>query len=135
MVLAFFTIPAAKIVGEKGVVYTLDNHPLAVKRVKKKVKREGIENVKTILADAAKTGLPGKSIDVVFLFGFVYRTEGLENILPELYRVLKPGGLLSIEKSPWLSKKKLATAVERNRFIYLGHQGGVFLFTGRKSGE
>jgi len=43
----FFTIPAAKIVGEKGVIYALDNHPLAIKRVQEKLKKEGIENVKT----------------------------------------------------------------------------------------
>ena len=128
----FFTIPAAKIVSEKGVIYALDNHPLAIKRVKEKVKKEGIENVETILADAAKTGLPDKSIDITFLFGFVHHTEGLENILSELYRVLKPDGILSIEKTPWLSEKKLVEAIERSGFIHLGRQGRVFLFTKRK---
>jgi len=129
----FFTIPAAKIVGEKGVVYTLDNHLLAIERVQKKVKKEGIKNVEIILTDATKTGLPDKSIDVTFLFGFVHHIEGLKNILPELYRVLKPEGILSIQKTPWLSEKKLVAVVEKNGFIYLGHQGRVFLFTKRKS--
>ena len=131
----FFTIPASKIVGKKGVVYALDNHPLSIKRVQEKIKKEGIENVETILADATKTGLADKSIDFAFLFGFVHHTEGLENIFSELYRVLKPEGILSIEKTPWLSEGKLVTAVERNGFIYLGHQGRVFLLTKRKSGE
>ena len=128
----FFTIPAAKIVGEKGVVYALDNHPLAIKRVREKVMREGIENVKTILADVTKIRLPSKSIDVIFLFGFIHHTEGLENILSELYRVLKPDGLLSIEKTPWLSGERLIAAVEENRFIYLSRRGRVFLFTKRE---
>ncbi|MDI6850994.1 MAG: class I SAM-dependent methyltransferase [bacterium] len=128
----FFTIPAAKIVDEKGVIYALDNHPLSIKRVQEKLKKGGIENVKTILADVTKTGLPDESIDVTFLFGFVHHTGGLENILSELYRVLKPEGILSIEKTPWLSEKKLVTAVERNGFIYLGQQERVFLFTKRK---
>ncbi|MCK4972036.1 MAG: methyltransferase domain-containing protein, partial [Candidatus Heimdallarchaeota archaeon] len=34
--LGSFSIPAAKIVGEKGKVYALDIHPLAIKRTKKK---------------------------------------------------------------------------------------------------
>ena len=32
----FFTIPAAKIVGEEGFVYAVDVHPLAIRRVKAK---------------------------------------------------------------------------------------------------
>ncbi len=32
----FFTIPAAKIVGEEGSIYAVDTHPLAIKKVKKR---------------------------------------------------------------------------------------------------
>ena len=128
----FFTIPASKIVSGKGVVYALDNHPLAIKRVNEKVKKEGIENVQTILADATKTRLPDESIDVAFLFGFVHRIKGMDDILSELYRVLKPDATLSIEKTPWLSKEKLIASVERNGFIYLGHKGRVFSFSKKK---
>lgn len=131
----FFTIPAAKIIGEKGVVYALDNHPLAVKRVQGKVRKEGIKNVETILADAAETGLPDKSIDIAFLFGFVHHTAGMESIFSELHRVLRPEGTLSVEKTPWLSEEKLVPAVERNGFTYLGHQGRVFLFAKGRNGE
>ena len=112
----FFTIPAAKIIGGKGVVYALDNHPLAIKRVQGKVRKERIENVETILADAAETGLPDKSIDIAFLFGFVHHTAGMESIFSELHRVLRPEGTLSVEKTPWLSEEKLVTAVERTGF-------------------
>jgi len=131
----FFTIPAAKIAGKKGVVYALDNHPLAIKSVQKKVKKEEIGNIETILADATSTGLPDKNTDVTFLFGFVHHTEGLENIFSEIYRVLKPEGMLAIEKTPWLSEKKLVTVVERNGFIYSGNQKMVFLFTKKKREE
>jgi demethylmenaquinone methyltransferase/2-methoxy-6-polyprenyl-1,4-benzoquinol methylase len=63
----FFTIPAAKIVGEKGMVYAIDIHPLAIKRIQEKIRKEGITNVKAILADASQTGLPDQSF--AFLFG------------------------------------------------------------------
>ena len=98
----------------------------------KKVKKEGIGNVKTILADATKTRLPEKSIDVAFLFGFVHHTKSLENILSELYHILKPKGILSIEKTPWISEKNLVTAVEKNGFIYSENQGRILLFKKRK---
>jgi len=72
---SFFNHTSSKIVGEKGFVYTLDNYPFAVKRVQEKVRKEGIENIETIFADATKTELPDKSIDVAFLFGFVHRIK------------------------------------------------------------
>jgi ubiquinone/menaquinone biosynthesis C-methylase UbiE len=56
-----------------------------------------VTNVKTILADAARTGLPEGSFDVIFVFGFAHPVGSLENILNELYRLLKPGGTLSVE--------------------------------------
>jgi len=41
----FFTIPAAKIVGEEGFVYAVDVHPLAIERVKEQIEIEGIKNI------------------------------------------------------------------------------------------
>jgi ubiquinone/menaquinone biosynthesis C-methylase UbiE len=101
----FFTIPAARIVGEKGSVYALDINPLAVERVRQKIEEEGVTNVKTILADAAQTGLPDQSFDLIFLFGFVHSVGGLENILTELHRLLKPAGILSVEGRLWPSRE------------------------------
>jgi ubiquinone/menaquinone biosynthesis C-methylase UbiE len=101
----FFTIPAARIVGETGSVHALDINPLAVGRVEQKIEQEGVTNVETVLADAAQTGLPDQSYDLIFLFGFVRPIGGLENILTELYRLLKPEGILSVEGQLWPSNE------------------------------
>jgi 2-polyprenyl-3-methyl-5-hydroxy-6-metoxy-1,4-benzoquinol methylase/Co/Zn/Cd efflux system component len=93
----FFTIPAAKIVGESGNIYALDVNPLAVERVQQKIEKEGVTNVKTILADAAQTGLPDQSFDLAFVFGFARPIGNLDDIWTELYRLLRPKGILSIE--------------------------------------
>jgi ubiquinone/menaquinone biosynthesis C-methylase UbiE len=93
----FFTIPAARIVGEKGNAYALDINPLAVKRVQQKVEQAGVTNVQTIRADAARTGLPDQSFDLIFLFGLAHPIGNTEDILTELHRLLKPAGILSIE--------------------------------------
>jgi len=63
------------------------------------VEREGIKNVNPILANASDTGLPDQSIDLVFYFGLRYIAGGLENLVSEMYRILKPEGLLSFEKA------------------------------------
>ena len=115
----FFTIPAAKIVGEKGSVDALDISPLAVERVQQKIEKEGVTNVKTILADAAQTGLPDQSFDLIFLFGFAHSVGDMENILTELHRLLKPAGILSTEGRLWLSSEL---------FHPLKRQGRIFQF-------
>jgi len=124
----FFTILAAKIVGKEGFVYAVDVHPLAIEKVKEKIKKEGIKNVKPILTNASNTGLPDLSIDLAFLFGLRYIAGGLEDVISEIHRVLKPGGVLSFEKTRG-SAKKLIEEVERGGFTYSERQARIFLFT------
>ena len=93
----FFTIPASRLVGEKGGVCALDISPLAVERVRQKIEKEGATNVETILADAAQTGLPAQSFDLIFVFGIAHPVGNMEDILIELHRLLKPAGVLSVE--------------------------------------
>ena len=124
----FFTIHAAKIVGEEGFVYAVDVHPLAIERVKEKIEREGIKNITPILANASDTGLPDRSIDLAFLFGLQYIAGGLGNVIAEIQRTLKDGGVLSFEKTRG-SAKKLIVDVERGGFIYSWRQARIFIFT------
>jgi ubiquinone/menaquinone biosynthesis C-methylase UbiE len=93
----FFTVPAATIVGEGGTLYALDVNPLAVEKVQRKVAEAGVTNVKTVLADAARSGLPDESFDLVFLFGLARPVGGPEAIWVEMHRLLEPGGILTVE--------------------------------------
>ena len=130
----FFTIPAAKIVGNEGFIYAVDVHPLAIKRVQKKVERGGIKNVSPVLANASNTGLPDRSIDLAFLFGLRYIAGGLENVIVEMRRILRPGAVLSFEKTRG-SQERLIEEVERGGFTYLERQARIFLFTKGKDSE
>ena len=94
--IGFNTIPAAEIVGEEGTVYALDIHPLAVKAVEKKIRKKGLKNVKTILS-GLDTGLPDESVDVVLLYNVLPMVKNRPALIKELYRVLKPGGVLSVK--------------------------------------
>ena len=91
----YFTVAAAKTVGESGKVYALDIHPLAIQAVKKKVTKENLSNVTTILSDR-DTGLSDESIDVVLLYRTFYLVRDKQGLLDELHRVLKLGGILSV---------------------------------------
>lgn len=94
--IGFNVIPAAEIVGEEGLVYALDIHPLAIKSVEKKIKKRGLKNVKTILS-GLDTGLPDESVDIVLLYNVLPMVKDRPALIKELYRVLKPGGVLSVK--------------------------------------
>ena len=86
----FFTIPAGKIVGEEGLVYALDLHPLALERVSEKAQKFGLKNIQPILARADQTSLPDQSIDLAFLFGMVHKLDDyFYEVMKELSRILK----------------------------------------------
>jgi ubiquinone/menaquinone biosynthesis C-methylase UbiE len=128
----FFTIPAAKIVGAEGHVYAVDVHPRAVARVKKKVEKMALTNVTPLCSNASNTGLPGGSVDLAFLFGLRYIASGLESVISELHRVVKPGGILSFEKTRG-PEGRLIKEVEQGGFAYTGKCGRIFLF--KRKGE
>jgi len=128
----FFTIPAAEIVGDKGHVYALDIHPRAVERVKKKIEKKALKNVTALCANASDTGLPGGSVDLAFVFGLRHVSGGLENMLSELHRVLKPAGILSFEKTRG-SEAALIEEVKRKGFTYTQKRARILIFT--KKGE
>jgi ubiquinone/menaquinone biosynthesis C-methylase UbiE len=122
-----FTIPAAGIIGKDGFIYAVDIHPLAIKRVKEKIAESGIENIKPVLTNASNTGLLDQEIDLVFMFGMPHVAGGLTNVLFEIHRVLKPGGILSFEK-PRKSANKLIVNIENNGFVFTEKKGRILLF-------
>ena len=122
-----FTIPAAEIIGKDGYVYALDIHPLAINRIENKITESGMENIKPVLADASNTGLPDQEIDLVFMFGMPHVAGGLINVLSEIHRILKPGGILSFEKFR-RSENKLITDIEKNGFVFAEKNRGILLF-------
>jgi len=80
-----------------------------------------------ILANASNTELPDQSIDLAFIFGLRYIAGGLENLMSEMYRILKHKGVLSFEKTRG-PEKKLISEIERGGFIYSKKEARIFLF-------
>jgi len=93
----FFTLPAARIVGESGSVFAIDLNRHAVEHVQRKIAQARATNVRIAQADASSTDFPDDSFDLAFLFGLRGAVGGIPSILDEMYRVLRPDGLLAIE--------------------------------------
>jgi ubiquinone/menaquinone biosynthesis C-methylase UbiE len=89
-------VPAVEdLVGPAGYIYALDAQPLAVQTVQDLSRKKKLANITTILSDRA-TGLPGNSIDIILLYDILHGLETPGLIMEELYRVLKPQGILSV---------------------------------------
>ncbi len=109
-----FSIPIAKIVGEKGRVYALDIHPLALKRTKKKAQKKGLTNIEFIHSDC-DTGLNDESVDVVLFYDMLESLLTPQKQLEELYRILKPEGILCV-KDIHSDNKMLSTITGNDLF-------------------
>ncbi len=95
----FFTLGAARVVGEHGRVYAYDVNPHATDYVKSKLVKQSIRNVQVETRNAAETGLPGSCIDFVFVTGVPHVAGGKQTLLEEIVRVLNPGGILAYKPS------------------------------------
>ena len=93
----FFTLPAARIVGESGSVFAIDLNRYAVEHVQRKIAQARATNVQVALVHASSTDCPDGSFDLAFLFGLHGAVGGISAILKEMYRVLRPDGLLATE--------------------------------------
>ncbi|MGV9171948.1 MAG: class I SAM-dependent methyltransferase [Promethearchaeia archaeon] len=90
-----YTIEAAQLVGSKGKVYAADIHPLAVKKVRKRAKKEDLKNIETILTDL-HTSLGENSVDVVICFDVMHNIRHTTELIKEFHRVMKGSAILAL---------------------------------------
>jgi len=116
-----YTIPAAQLVGESGKVYALDILPLAVQQVQKVAAKRRLTNIATILSDCA-TALPDERIDTVLLYDILHKLSEPDKVLAELHRVLKPGGILSVNDHH-LKEEEIITRITGKGLFRLSRKG------------
>lgn len=89
-----YTIPAAKIVGESGLVYALDVSSTALDKMEKRADREGLKNIVRIDAlGGVDVRLEDESIDHALLIDVLQEIDDREALFNEIYRILKPSGV------------------------------------------
>ena len=93
----YFTIPAAQLIGDQGCLLAMDVLPASVEMVAEKVQAANLENVRVVQGDALDTKLEAQSLDAVLLFGVIPAPMlPLDQLLPEMHRILKPEGALAV---------------------------------------
>jgi len=90
-----YTIPAAKVVGDKGKVYAFDKDRHALRELEEAAKQFGLNNIKPINKDT-KIPLGNNSIDIVLCYDVIHYSKRRRVIYNEVRRLLKNSGFFSL---------------------------------------
>lgn len=91
----WFTIRLARRVGPNGRVYAQDIQPEMIGAIKRRVEREELRNVETVLGTPRDPQLPAP-VDVVLIVDSYYEMDDPQALLKNLRGSLKPGGRIGI---------------------------------------
>ena len=92
----WFTVLASKRVGPTGVVIAEDINPLAIEYIGKRVVKDGLTNVKTVLGRPDDPGLPPSSVDAVLLLKVYHEIAHPLVMMTKLKGSLHPGAKVGI---------------------------------------
>ncbi|MBN2138727.1 MAG: class I SAM-dependent methyltransferase [Sedimentisphaerales bacterium] len=92
-----YTTRFARLAGDKGKVYAVDIHKLAIDVVTRKKEKGHLENIEPILANGYDCSLPDHTADIVCALDMFFAIKNPGRFLEELRRITKPDGLLIID--------------------------------------
>lgn len=92
----FFTLPAAEIVGEHGVVLAADVQGEMLSAVKSRVTEKGLKNVRVVKTSDTDVPLPADSCDFVLLAFVLHEIDNRASFLHKTGRLLKKKGRLAV---------------------------------------
>jgi len=113
-----YTIPAAKVVGDEGIVYAVDKERQALNELQQKAEANNLKNIKIIKTSTQITlDFESESISVVLFYDVLHYFEkhDREKLYQHAWHVLKQNGLLSVypkhilEDEPIQEFRKLLT--------------------------
>ena len=96
--MGYFTIPLARMVGEKGRVIAADVQPEMLRFLRRRAERAGVSHrVETHLCRPEALGIDVR-VDFILAFWMVHEVPSQEDFFKELKSVLKPSGSLLVSE-------------------------------------
>ncbi len=92
----WFTVRAARRVGEHGAVYAVDINPEAIRYIDGRARKEQLRNIKTIRSKPDDPLLPAGSVDAVLLLKTYHEVAEPVVLLRNLRAALRPGAKVGI---------------------------------------
>jgi len=93
--MGFFSVPMAQMVGKNGKVYCIDIQQKMLDKLLKRAKQAGVkQEIEPTLVENNSLGLENKNntIDFALLFAAMHEMSDQEEIVKDIYRLLKPNG-------------------------------------------
>jgi len=92
----WFTIRLARRVGPNGQVYAEDIQPQMIESINRRVQREGLRNVTTVLGTPSDPRLPQGRVDAVLIVDTYHEMEDPVALLRNVREALSPKGRIGI---------------------------------------
>jgi ubiquinone/menaquinone biosynthesis C-methylase UbiE len=129
-----YTIPAAKITGNKGKIYALYESESKLMELSRRVKSAGLNNIKIINTSGKLSfELEDMSADVILLYDifwyFPLGNSNLSKLLKEVYRVSKANALISVYPEH-IEIEKLKQKIEKSGFYLQNRFSGDIIHDG-----
>mgnify|MGYP001592971675 FL=1 len=129
----YFSLPAARLVGESGKVYAIDVQKQAVDLVRSKANLEHLQNVETVWADLERPSgshLPDASVDLVIVANILFQADAKAEVLAEARRIAKSGGRLAVlewDQTPFPAGPPAAMCISKPLARRLAEEAGFQL--------
>jgi len=95
----YYTLKASRRIGDGGRILCLDIQPEMLGALRSRLGRTDARNADLVVADAARLPLAAGCVDIAFLVTVLGEVPEPEAALAELWRVLKPGGMLGFAET------------------------------------
>jgi SAM-dependent methyltransferase len=92
----WFTVRAARRVGPTGAVIAEDINPLAIEYIGKRILKENLTNVRTVMGTPDDPSLPAGSVDAVLMLKVYHEIAHPVASMKLLQRALRPGAKVGI---------------------------------------
>lgn len=131
----YYTLPAAQLVGEEGIVYAVDKNNSKLEELEGKTHDLNLSNIE-IVGSPGGTNLdfPDESMDVILLYDvfwyFDLFSKELPDLLEEVYRLSRPAGFLSVYPKH-IDTDKLKNRIQLAGFSFKSRYSGTLLHEGR----
>lgn len=92
----YYSFRVAPLVGARGRVLAIDVEPRMLKIIAERARRDGIENITTILSTPSDPNLEPNSIDLLFMVDVYHELEYPLEVMIKVREALKPGGRVAL---------------------------------------